>query len=149
MHIVAGAVIRKAGKYLLVQEAAPKCYGLWNVPAGHSDIGETIFEATEREVKEETNCDVELTGICQIGNYLWADDLAITVIFTANLLTDDVRYPADELLDAKWFTYDEIQDMKNQLRTPKLILGAIEAVEKGKIAPLDLIVVTRDENSRK
>ena len=68
LAVIVGCVIEKDGKYLLVQEAQEKCYGKWNLPAGHLDPNETIIDAAKREAKEETGCDVEPTGICQIGN---------------------------------------------------------------------------------
>jgi len=33
--IIVGGVITKDDKYLLVQEAQEKCFGKWNIPAGH------------------------------------------------------------------------------------------------------------------
>lgn len=60
-RVVAGCVIRdEKGRYVLVQEAQPKVYGLWNIPAGHVDKGESIRDAAIRETKEETGYDVEL-----------------------------------------------------------------------------------------
>ena len=37
-------IIEKDNKILMVKEAKKKCYGKWNVPAGHLENGETIFE---------------------------------------------------------------------------------------------------------
>lgn len=46
--IIVGEIIEKDGKFLLVQEAQEKCRGKWNIPAGHLDINETIFEVSKR-----------------------------------------------------------------------------------------------------
>ncbi|MFZ7828655.1 NUDIX domain-containing protein, partial [Staphylococcus saprophyticus] len=32
--------------------------GLWGIPSGHIEIGETVSEAAIREIKEETNLDI-------------------------------------------------------------------------------------------
>lgn len=37
VHVVAGCVIEKDGKFLLVQEKKPIAYGLWNLPAGRAN----------------------------------------------------------------------------------------------------------------
>lgn len=58
--VVAGCVVEKDGNYLLVQEKQPKVYGLWNIPAGHVDEGESLEEAALREVAEETGYTVKL-----------------------------------------------------------------------------------------
>jgi len=60
VRVVAGVVIRKDDKYLLVQEKQPKAYGLWNFPAGMVDVGESLEQAAIREAKEESGYDVEL-----------------------------------------------------------------------------------------
>ena len=44
MEIIVGGIIEKDNKILMVKEAKKKCYGQWNVPAGHLENGETIFE---------------------------------------------------------------------------------------------------------
>lgn len=63
MDIVAGCIIKRDNKILMVQEAKEKYYGQWNFPAGHIEDGENMLEGAIREVKEETGCDVKLTGV--------------------------------------------------------------------------------------
>ena len=126
MPIMVGGVVEKDGKYLLVQEAQEKCRGKWNIPAGHLDSNETIFDAAKREVKEECGFDVELTGVCQIGTIKREDDAWVSVIFSTRVLNGDIKFDPNEILDAKWFTYEEIVNMKDQLRMESFVLGAIK-----------------------
>ena len=62
--VVTGVFIfNKEGKILFVN--APKWNGMLALPGGHVDVGETLEENAIREIKEETNLDVELTSfIC-------------------------------------------------------------------------------------
>ena len=99
--IIVGGVIEKNGKFLLVQEAKEKCRGKWNIPAGHLDSNENIFEGAKREVLEETGCKVELTGILQIGNRVSENDVLMSVIFSTNLLEENIIYDKSEILDVK------------------------------------------------
>lgn len=142
MPIICGGVIKKDGKYLLVQESKAKCYGKWSLPAGHLDIGETLFECAIREVKEETNCDVKLTGICEITNQRRHDDVFVAFIFATQLLTDSVKPQAGEILEAKWFTYEEAIALGDQLRAPEWIISALTNHHNNKITPLELINIT-------
>lgn len=137
--VIVGCLIQKSNKYLLVQEAKASCRGKWNLPAGHLDPGETILDGAKREAKEETGCDVELTGVCQIGNRVLDDDIFVSVIFTTKLINENIKFDPSEILDAKWFTYEEILAMKDQIRNQVLILGAIENAKRGITAPLDII----------
>lgn len=137
--VIAGAVIEKDGKYLLVQEANEKCRGKWNLPAGHLDPGETIIEAAKREAKEETGCEIEPVSICQIGNRVVNDGIFMSVIFEAELLREEIVFDKSEILDVKWFSYDEILAMREQIRNEVLMLGAINNIRSRKIASLEII----------
>lgn len=127
--VVAACVIKNTeGKYLLVQEAQPKVYGLWNLPAGHVDKDESIESAAIREAREESGLEVEL--IEKIG--IWHDKVEepIRHAFTAKILRGKVRPQPGEVLDAKWFSYDEIVKMRaeGKLRV-EWIFDAISKVE--------------------
>ena len=139
MPIIVGGVLEKDGKYLLVQEAQEKCYGKWNLPAGHLDPNETIFEAVKREIKEESGLDVELTGVCQIGNKKLEDDLFVSVIFSTKVLGGDIKFDPDEILDVKWFSYEELLSTKAQLRSEKFIMGAIDNVRNKLVTPISIV----------
>lgn len=139
MPIIVGGVVEKDGKYLLVQEAQEKCRGKWNIPAGHLDPNETIFDAAKREVKEECGFDVELTGVCQIGNRKLENDVFVSVIFSTKIIGGDIKFDPNEILDAKWFTYEEISTMKDQLRTESFVLGTIDNTRNGLVAPIEIV----------
>lgn len=139
MPVIVGGVVEKDGKYLLVQEAQEKCRGKWNIPAGHLDPNETIFEAAKREVEEESGFDVELTGVCQIGNQKLENDVFVSVVFSTKVLGGDINFNPDEILDARWFTYEEIISMKDQLRRESFVLGAIDNVRNSLVAPIDIV----------
>lgn len=140
--IIVGALIEKDGKYLLVQEGKEKCRGKWSFPAGHLEPGETIFDGAKREVKEETGCDIELTGICQIGNHVSQNDVFTLIMFTAQANSSAFTpQNSAEILDVRWFTYEEIGAMRDQLRVQDLIFGAVNNVRQGIVAPLDLVQI--------
>ncbi len=138
-HIIAGAVLERDGKFLLIQEAKASCRGKWNFPAGHLDPGESITEAMLREVHEESGFIVEPTGICQIGSRKLPNVAFISVFFTAKIISGEIKYDPAEILDVKWLSYEEILVMKDQLRNKVLILDAIKNVSNGVIAPLEIL----------
>lgn len=140
MAIIVGGVIEKEGKYLLVQESKQKCYGKWNLPAGHLDANETVFEGAVREIKEETNCDVKLTGVCSITSQR-REEASVYFAFATELLTDVVKPQEGEILEAKWFTYEEAIALGDQLRAPEWIISTLTAYHDSKIMPLDVISV--------
>ena len=137
--VIVGGVIERNGKFLLVQEAKEKCRGKWNIPAGHLDSNETIFDGAKREIKQETGCNVELTGVLQIGNRVLEDDVLVSVIFSTQLLDDNMTYDSNEILDVKWFTWEELINMKDELRSYNWIINSIKALIENKMADIDLV----------
>ncbi len=124
-QIVCGVVLQKDGKFLLVQERQPKAYGKWNLPAGRVDQGETLEQAALRETKEECGFDIEL-----MKHLLTLHERAESPVlhaFSAKITAGTLNFPEHEIMDARWFSYEEIVNMKSDLRNPSYILGAIDA----------------------
>lgn len=86
--------------------------GLWGIPSGHVEIGETVSEAAIREVKEETNLDIRIKKL--IGVYSNPDSQVfaypngktvhfITTCFLAEITGGQLRCNSDESLEIKFF----------------------------------------------
>ena len=57
--VAAGILIDSEGRYLLGQRPEGKPYaGYWEVPGGKVEKGETVFQALQRELKEELGIDI-------------------------------------------------------------------------------------------
>ena len=127
-YIVCGVVIEKDGKYLLIQEKQPKAYGKWNLPAGKVDAGESLEQAAVREAKEECGLDVELVDYLPVihTESAWP----VLHAYSAKIIGGEIHFPENEILDAKWFTYEEIKAMESELRTPVYVLSAIESLTR-------------------
>jgi 8-oxo-dGTP diphosphatase len=104
--VCAGAVVRdEHGRLLLVRRGSEPSKGLWSLPGGRVEPGETPAMAAVREVREETGLDVEverLLATVSIGGYL-VHDFAASVVggdLRAGDDADDVRWCADEDLRA-------------------------------------------------
>ena len=53
------SIVVENGKVLLVKRKYPPGKGKWGLPGGHVEYGETLTEAVIREIKEETNYEIE------------------------------------------------------------------------------------------
>lgn len=142
MPIMVGGIIEKDGKFLLVQQAKEKYKGKWNLPAGSLEPNESIFEGAKREIYEETGCNVELTGILQISNRVFEDKVFVGFMFSTKLLSEKIHFDTTEILDVKWFSYEELLNMKEDLRLYYWIINAIETYKNNKI--MDLQVINMD-----
>ena len=101
---VGAVIVDQAGRLLLVQRAHPPSRGRWTVPGGRVESGETLPEATAREVAEETGLTVSvgcLLAVVDIDGTYRVHDFAATV-------TGGTLAPADDALDARWFSPQEV-----------------------------------------
>lgn len=147
MKVVVGGIVEKDGKVLLVQELKERCYGKWNIPAGGLEINESLVEGAIREIKEETGCDVEITGLLSLVNDVAEDRIFIAVVFATKLINEKIQYNKNEILDVKWFDIDDvINNMDEKLRNVHFVKHGLQNLKEGKIASLDFIKDIRNEN---
>ena len=115
------------GKILLGLRNKKNANNLWVLPGGGVEWGEKISDAAIREIKEETNLDIELEkfiGFEEIIN-IPGDYHTIVFFHTARPLHTDIKV-SDDISDAKFFTLEEIRNLpkvesvENALRKAKL-----------------------------
>ena len=140
MKIIVGGIIEKEGKVLLVQEKQDGCYGKWNIPAGHLDCNESIIEGAKREIKEETGCDVELTGIANIANRILENDIFVQITFVGKVINETIKIDPEEILDVKWFEINVVlNSMDNELRNLNFVKQPIKNLKENKIGSIDIV----------
>ena len=69
-----GVVVWQDDEILLVRRARPPRMGEWSIPGGGQDLGETVFEAAIREVREETGVTVRPTNLVTVVDSILRDD---------------------------------------------------------------------------
>ena len=108
-----GAVVHDdAGRILLIQRGKAPAAGSWSLPGGRVEPGETLVEAVQREVREETGLDVnvgEYVGTVersapQGGTYLIHD-------FRAHCAGDTEPIPGDDARAARWTGCAELDSL--------------------------------------
>jgi 8-oxo-dGTP diphosphatase len=107
-----GAVIRDdKGRLLLVKRGHEPGAGLWSLPGGRIEPGETDAEALVREMREEAGLEVEpgpLLGTVQRP----AGDGAVIEIrdYAATVIGGTLR-PGDDAADARWVNGEELDSL--------------------------------------
>lgn len=61
-----GAIVWKDGRVLMVQRGRPPRAGIWSLPGGAQDLGETVADGIRREIAEETGVQIELLGLVEV-----------------------------------------------------------------------------------
>ena len=103
--VAACTIFELGGKIVLARRAIDPGYGKWVFPGGFVDRGETVEEAAVREAREEVNADVELREL--VGVYSYSGVPVVVIVFAATLLNDELQ-AADECLEIRFFTEEEI-----------------------------------------
>lgn len=112
----AGAVVIEKGKVLLVKRKYPPKEGKWAIPGGSINLGETLQEAAEREIKEETGLTIGAKEPVYTFDLIEHDREGhirfhyVVVDLQAEYVGGDL-HPADDVSDARWFASDEIKDL--------------------------------------
>jgi ADP-ribose pyrophosphatase YjhB (NUDIX family) len=105
---VAGAAIvtrARDEKILLVQRGEDPGKGLWGLPGGFVELGETVPEALMREVLEETGYEIELGAL--VGVWSFFNDVkkiaGIVLIYETRVVGGELQIASDSIA-AEWVT---------------------------------------------
>lgn len=143
IKVVTGGILEKNGKFLLVEENKKECRGKWNVPAGGLVENESLIEGAKREIYEETGCKVEITGILEIINMILEEINVVCFLFNTKIIEENIKADGEEISNVKWFTYEEITNMKDKLRADGYFLSTLKNKIDNKIQPFDIIKTIR------
>ena len=137
------AVVARAGttppKYALVRRSKPPGAGLWSLPGGGIDVGESTMDAARRELREETGLE---NGAWHAHPFTTAD--AITdrdgqvefhylIAETFCALPEAVPLEAgDDAGEARWWSLEDVERMDDVSGDCARVLRRAEALfEKG------------------
>ncbi|OIV95450.1 hypothetical protein TanjilG_06912 [Lupinus angustifolius] len=103
--MVAGCLVEHDNKVLLCKRNIQPSHGLWTLPAGYLEIGESAVEGAIRETREEANADVEVTSpFAQLDIPLIGQTY---MIFLAKLKKPHFS-PGPESSECQLFPFDDI-----------------------------------------
>ena len=98
-------ILNDKNEVLLIHHNA----GHWDFPKGHMEEGETEVQTAIREVKEETNIDVEVNEKYKYSTkYSPKEDVIKEVVyFLARNVNDNKQAQLEEVSEVKWFNFND------------------------------------------
>jgi len=107
----ASACVWKEGKVLLVQRAKPPL-GLWSLPGGHVELGETAVAAAERELLEESGMTADITEFVGLYEIILERPLFHYAIacYGGMWRSGEARASSDAL-DVRWVAPEELDSL--------------------------------------
>jgi len=122
---VAGLTIHD-DQVLLTVRGKPPRKGMWGIPGGVVEVGETLVKAVQREVLEETQIVVEPLELITVLDSIIRDDLG-RIRYHYVLFEYLCRYvsgavvPGDDAPNAGWIPLDELDSVNIMPSTRRFI----------------------------
>lgn len=109
----ASAAIFRGSRVLIAERGAGPMRGMWSLPGGKIEPGETAAAAAIREIKEETGLDVALAGLIDLHEVIRkksAGDVQLHYIIAVHFGTCATGEPraATDISDARFVTLAEL-----------------------------------------
>jgi 8-oxo-dGTP diphosphatase len=129
--VAVGVVVWRDDRVLLVRRGKPPRQGLWGLPGGGQELGETVYEAAAREVREETGLTVEPLVVLTVADSITRDDVE-RIRFHYTLIEIEAEWRAgepvagDDAADAAWFPFAEIERLDLWSETERIIRMSAE-----------------------
>jgi len=115
-YLAVSAAIFHAGRVLIVRRGTPPMQGVYTLPGGGVEFGETLEQAIVREVREETGLAIEPIALAGYRQVIARDAAGkierhfVILPFAARYLAGEIALNA-ELVEAAWLWPAELSGL--------------------------------------
>jgi ADP-ribose pyrophosphatase YjhB (NUDIX family) len=116
-YLAVSAAIFRDGRVLIVRRAKPPSHGVYTLPGGGVELGETLEAAVIREVREETGLDIEPLALAGYRQMIVRDTGGkierhfVILPFAARWISGEISLN-EELAEASWLLPSELSGLK-------------------------------------
>jgi 8-oxo-dGTP diphosphatase len=128
-YLAVSAAIFRGDRVLIVRRARPPAHGLYTLPGGGVELGETLEQAAIREVREETGLDVEPIALAGHRQVIARDADGrierhfVILPFAARWIGGEIALN-EELAEADWRKPSEISGLKTTDGLAEIVAAA-------------------------
>ena len=129
-RVAVGAIVIKDNRILLVKRSKPPGEGLWAIPGGRVELGETLQKAAEREIMEETGVTIQAENPVYTFEVIEPDNTGkprfhyVIVDLTAEYVKGELS-PSDDASEARWITPQELEDLPVSEATTEVLKNVV------------------------
>ena len=104
---VSDAIIAKDGKVLMVKACRGLIPGVWDIPGGFINYGESPENSLIREVKEETGLDIEIKSLLHVSTTIVAGLYFLALIYVCDVRGGKINPDRTEISEVAWLPLGE------------------------------------------
>ena len=125
-QVAVGAIVLQEGQILLVLRGKAPNANQWAIPGGRQRIGETLQQAAEREIMEETGVAIRAGEVLYTTEFIQRDASGridyhyVIVDVDAEYLSGD-PHAGDDALEARWVAFSELEQLPVNTSTLKAL----------------------------
>tara|TARA_Y100000294_G_C8571223_1_gene342878 strand:+ start:594 stop:1034 length:441 start_codon:yes stop_codon:yes gene_type:complete len=125
-RVAVGAFVFYKNRVLLVKRGAPPAIGKWAIPGGSVELGETLQEAAEREILEETGITIHARMPVFTFDVVDRDEMGqirfhyVIVDLMADYISGEPR-AGDDALDVCWASSSDIENLDVSEKTVQVL----------------------------
>ncbi len=134
-YLAVSAAIFRDGRVLIVRRARPPAHGLYTLPGGGVELGETLEEAVVREVREETALAIAPVDLVGFRQAIARDSAGrverhfVILPFAARFIGGEISLN-EELAEAHWLAPSEISGLQTTEGLSQIVAAATERIGK-------------------
>lgn len=100
-----------AGRLLMVRRGRAPAAGMWSIPGGRVEQGETLAEAVVREVAEETGVEAVCEGLAGWVEHTGPHHHFVILDFWVRALAGAEPRPGGDAAEAAWVPLGEVREL--------------------------------------
>ena len=133
--LAVSAAIVRGGKVLVVRRARRPAQGVYTLPGGVVETGETLIEAVRREVREETALEIEPVALAGHREAILRDKDGraerhfVILCFAARWLGGEPKLN-EELSEALWLDPSELKGLRTTEGLAEIVTAALGRLEQ-------------------
>lgn len=131
---VSGIAFNQQNEVLLIRRDQPPARGLWSVPGGKLEPGESLVEACQREFEEETGLKIRIVSLAALVERRVESFHYVIADFLVELV--DVRNPipiaGTDASEARWISLDRLGDYETVPGLAEIIVKTYETRQSGR-----------------
>jgi 8-oxo-dGTP diphosphatase len=128
--LAVSAVVWRAGRFVVVRRARAPAQGLFTLPGGGVEAGETLKQAVERELREETGLIIEPIDLAGHREVIMRDPEGrvarhFVILAFAALWREGELTLNEELAEARWIDAGELAGLPTTEGLAEIVAAAL------------------------